>query len=654
MNEALPWLPVPHRVLQGPLDVGTEQRWRIELADGRGAIVGQLASDLARDESIRRRYVRDAERVQALAGGSVGAPASGLAAHALAPTLALGPAPDPRDPAAIAPWRVRLDPPGESWEVWLRRAPFTLEELTAGFLGLADALAAVHAAGAVLRDLRPSQVLRTHDGRVVVVDVGLSRVDVLSSHTASSLLMQGSAYAAPEQVHRTAVDQRSDLFGLGVMMWQALTGELPFGDGPAFLRERQALPPLAQLRGDVPPALELLVRACLDDDPSRRPATAGDVAWVLRGGAPTSLVEHATTVCQHCSARLRVGQRLCLSCGRLSVRFVAAQPGEPIYGLDLRSLDEDAHKLKWLQGFVHDVAEGPMVVPEFLVGQALLYAEEERRRRIRLPARLFSNLSQDTAEALQATMQAQGLDARLVGPPQVRAAASQTWGMAGIAVVGGVLLGLGLEVVGGVLLGLGLLGALILSVRYNNLKTWAHRTIPRFRLRNLPAALPASDPLVARLAALLHPGVPGDVRAILGELALLVQRLVDHRARFIRDYRELDMLTAPVEPLVAAVERLVRQLDDIGRELAELDEGAMVRALAASAARREGPEQRRPILQGLDRLRALEDHRAEVFHRLLEARSLLTRTVELGLAVHDEGLEHERQLAVAVAALGEG
>ena len=89
-------------------------------------------------------------------------------------------------------------------------------------------------------------------------------------------------------------------------------------------------------------------------------------------------------------------------------------------------------------------------------------------------------------------------------------------------------------------------------------------------------------------------------------------------------------------------------------ELSELDEGAMVRALATATARREGPDTREPILQGLDRLRALEDRRAEVFHRLLEARSLLTRTVELGLAVHDERLEHERQLALAVATLGEG
>lgn len=649
MSESLAWLPWPHRVVEGPLDVGTEQRWRIELdgpagaRGGRRVLVGQLAPDLARDESIRRRYVRDAERVR------------DLSVHALVPTLALGPAPDPRDPQAIAPWRARLDPPGETLDAWLRRAPFTIEELTAVFVKLADALVAVHAQGVVLRDLRPSQVLHAHDDRVLLVDVGLSRVDVLSSHTASSLLMQGSAYAAPEQVHATAVDQRSDLFGLGVMMWQALTGELPFGDGPAFLREREhALPPLARLRTDVPPALELLVRACLHDDPARRPATAGDVAWVLRGGAPTSLVELATTVCQHCGARLRVGQRLCLSCGRLSVRFVEAAPGESAVGLDLHSLDEDARKLEWLQGFVRDVAEGPVLAPEFLVGQAMLYAEEERRRRIRLPARLLGNLSRPTATALQESMRAQGLDARLASRQQVTTVKRRTQLAVAATVIACTVLGvLGQGVAAGVVGGIGFVLVLVLVARLDSVKRWV-RTIPRYRLRRLPAALPASDPLVARLAALLHPGVPGDVRAVVGELALLVQRLVDHRAHHVRDARELDVLTAPLEPLVAAVERLARQLEEIGRELSELDEGAMVRALAASTARREPPAQREPILQGLDRLRALEDRRAEVFHRLLEARSLLTRTVELGLAVHDERLEHERQLALAVATLGEG
>lgn len=647
---SLSWLPWEHEVLEGPWDVGTEQRWRIRLGDGRGVLVAQLAEDLARDESIRRRYVRDAERVQQ------------ISAHALVPTLAIGPEPDPRDPAAIAPWRARLDPPGETLEGWLRRAPVPIEELTRVFVGLADALQSVHATGAVLRDLRPSQVLRSHDGRVLLVDVGLSRVDVLSSHTASSLLMQGSAYAAPEQVHATAVDQRSDLYGLGVMMWQALTGELPFGDGPAFLRQRVPLPPLSHVRRDAPAVLDALVRACLDEDPSRRPATAQDVAWILRGGNPSALAEPATTACQHCGARLRVGQRLCLSCGRVSVRFLPAAPGEPAHGIDLLRLDEDARKLRWLQGFVQDVAQPPAPLPEFLVGSPHLYAEEERRRRVRLPARLFGGLSQATAETLLARMKAEGLDVGMAGPPQERSARNLMLStVAAAAAMAVVLSPLG-PVAIFTMLGIGLLGGLVALGRYNNIKSWVRRTHPRFALRALPAALPASDPLVARLAALLdhdHSGddsgdVPGDVREVVAELALLVQRLVDHRAHQVRDPHELDVLTAPVEPLVTAIERLVAQLHELGRELAQLDEGAMVRALAASEARGEDRSQREELLRGLDRLRALEDQRAEVFHRLLEARSLLTRTVELGLAVHDEGLEHERRLAMAMAALGEG
>jgi hypothetical protein len=107
-----------------------------------------------------------------------------------------------------------------------------------------------------------------------------------------------------------------------------------------------------------------------------------------------------------------------------------------------------------------------------------------------------------------------------------------------------------------------------------------------------------------------------------------------------------------VEPLVTQVEALVGELRTIGAELRELDEGAMVRALAASEARKETAEKRQPILDGLDRLRALEDRRGAVFHRLLEAKSLLSRTVELGLAVHDDHTEHERQVALAVATLG--
>jgi hypothetical protein len=138
---------------------------------------------------------------------------------------------------------------------------------------------------------------------------------------------------------------------------------------------------------------------------------------------------------------------------------------------------------------------------------------------------------------------------------------------------------------------------------------------------------------------------------VIGELALLVQRLVDHRANFLGDTREIDALTAPIEPLVTAIEAHVEELGRTTMELGTLDEGAMVRALGASEARDDPPSARTPILDGLDRLRALEDHRAALFHRLLEAKSLLERTVRLGLQVHDPAREQERQVALALATL---
>lgn len=642
MTAPLPFLPLGHVVTTPATDVGTETRWHIRLDDGRDALVGQLAPDLARDVSIRRRYVRDVERV--MANG----------AHSLAPTIASGPAPDATSPTAVAPWRVRLEPSGERLSDVLLRAPLPLDEVASRFAALADAVFAVHAKAAVLRDLRPEQVVCTTAGHVVLVDIGLARVDVLSSHTASSLLLRGSAYVAPEQLLRTAVDQRSDIWSVGVMMWQALTGALPFGDGPPLLAEHANLPALNQLRPDAPALLAELLARCLSPDLSRRPTSMADVAWVLRGGGALWDADE-TTVCQHCHARLRVGQRLCLSCGRVAVRFEHVAAGSGAFALDVLKLSEQAGPLKWLQGFLADVSAQPLRRPEFVIGSVHMYSDEERGQRIRLPARLYNQLSGETAATLQRMATEQGVRTRIVKPTAIRNTAI-AMAVTGVATW---MIALAMSAVGlpsWVAFTVGGVGFVVFMVLMGMLGNHlaAKKTYPHYRLRELPAALPASDPLVARLANLLRGDVPGDVRGVVGELALLVQRLVDHRATLLgAQVREVDVLTAPLRPIVDAIERHAAELQHTSTELASLDEGAMVRALAASEARREPPAARESILDGLDRLRVLEEQRAAGFHRLLEAKSLLERTVRLGLGVHDPAREHDRQVALALAALGE-
>lgn len=638
----LDFLDTPHEVLQGPADVGTEQRWLLQLADGRTVLVAQLAPDLARDDSIRRRYVRDQERVMR------------LGAHAVVETLALGPLPDPRDPASSSPWRMRAVPDAESLTTILARAPLGLEEFTAIFSGLTDAVYGVHQAGAILRDLRPEQVLRTQDGSIVLCDIGLARVDVLSSHTASSLILQGSPYAAPEQLFKTTIDQRSDLYSMGALMWHALTGSLPFDDGPALLRERPPLPELSALRSDIPAALADLLPRLLDERPEARPPSASEVAWVLRGGSALALTD-GTATCQHCNASLRVGQRLCLSCGRVAVRFEHVPLGERGWSLELRALSEDAAKLEWLQRFLESLSKQPMRAPEFIIGNVHLYDDDEKLGRIRLPARLYADLNQETALALHDEMREHGLKVALVAPTASRTNGLQFVGVTVVLVaMFSALVQWTTAPIWGPALVAFIAAAGAMLVRFSN-SAIEKRSPGAFRLRETPVALPASDPFVARLATLLQDSPPPDVRAVLADLALVVQRLVDHRTALRGSNKEeSDWVTAPVESLVSAVERSAERLAALSSELSALDEGAMVRALAASEAREDAPSVRQPILDGLDRLRALEDQRAAMFHRLLEVQALVHRTVALGLAVQDPVAQHERNIERALATLATG
>jgi hypothetical protein len=639
--------------LDGPWDLGSEERWLLRLADGRLAVLSRLTPALARDESVRRRWVRDVERLIEHAAPSV------------APVIATGPQPDPRDPTADPPWRLRLEPEGERLSAWLERAPVPIDELAQRGAALADALHAVHLGGAVVRNLHPRDLVWTSEGRVVLTDVGLARVDLLSSHTASSLLVSGSAYSAPEQLMRTVVDQRADLYSLGVILWQAASGHLPFGEGPALLRERLQLPPITALRPDAPPILDLLLARCLAELPEDRPDSAAEIAWVLRGGAGDGLVVAQQTVCQHCGAPLRLGQRLCLACGRLGVRFRHSKSAKRSWGLELSSLREDAELLAKLRDFVESVAQAPVQMTEFVIGHPSLYADHELAARKRLPARLFQNLDEDTAKELRDRAHALGLDVRVIEPSH-----PGRWAKAGV--VSGLLtvmlatlawqLGAGVGSAILIFLAGAAIAGLLLTKAGSTLMEGRIR--PLHRLREQPAALPASDPLVARLAALLDETsagpTPADVRASLAELALLVQRLVDRRAELtgLHEARELELLTAPVEPLIAQIEARVRELARYDAELAELDEATMVRALAAvdaresEAAKRE--LERRRLLDGLDRLRSLEDRRTSAFHGLLEASTLLRRAVDLGLGVHDGAAEQERRVQLALAALGGG
>jgi hypothetical protein len=621
---------VSHRVVDGPTRIGNELRWRVVLDDGRPAVRASLLPELAADPSLRRRYVADAERLRALAAASV------------APIVAIGPDPDPRAPDAEPPWRLRLDPPGETLEEWLRaRAPAPVDEVADLGARLADALAEVHHAGAVVRDLKPAQVVLGAD-RLWLTDIGLARVDVLSSRTASSVLLEGSPYAAPEQLRRTAVDPRCDLYSLGVILWRALTGTFPYGDMPILFREPTPLPALAELVPGIPVAIARTVERCLAEEPEARPRAAREVADVLRGLAADGGAI-ARIACQACGASLPVGLRLCVACGKAAIQLRHGGDGE---SLDLTSLSEDHEAVARVRQVLAAVSEPPLPSLAFMTGDRRLYSKDEARGLIKLPARLYDDLSWEAATLLEDRLTIKGVKVKRHGGKArrrrrlMRGIGAATVALAGLAAVGG---GAAAAVP------LALLGFVALGISFARARPDAKP--PLLRLRAAPIALPAVDPLVARLAALLSPETSPDVRERVADLTVWLERLVEHRARAPGAAAEIEMVTQPVAPLVDVVDRTVRALGEIDRELRALDEGTIVRALAASEARKEPSARRADLLDGLDRLRELEDRRAQLLGRLLDAASLLRRSVELGLRTGDADAAYRAELGQALKAL---
>ena len=139
-------------------------------------------------------------------------------------------------------------------------------------------LAAAHRAGIVHRDLKPENVLLADDGRIKIGDFGLARAVTNSTGTGQALL--GTiAYLSPELVTRGVADARSDIYALGIMVFEMLTGEQPFkGEQPmqiAYQHANDAVPAPSSIAPDVPRQLDELVLWATAKDPADRPADAG-------------------------------------------------------------------------------------------------------------------------------------------------------------------------------------------------------------------------------------------------------------------------------------------------------------------------------------------------------------------------------------------
>ncbi|MFE5586400.1 protein kinase [Kitasatospora sp. NPDC056531] len=222
---------------------------------GRLVAVKVVRPELAEELGFRRRFAREVDAARRVNGlftaGVVDA-----------------------DPDGEVAWLATVYVPGVALsEAVAEHGPLPETAVAALGAGLAEALAAIHAAGVIHRDLKPSNVLLSADGPRVI-DFGISLATEASALTGTGVLIGTPGFMSPEQLTGAPIGPPSDVFSLGAVLAFAASGQGPFGGGPAhglMFRGVHAEPDLT----GVPERLRELIARCLSKDPTQRPSVTG-------------------------------------------------------------------------------------------------------------------------------------------------------------------------------------------------------------------------------------------------------------------------------------------------------------------------------------------------------------------------------------------
>ena len=204
-------------------------------------------------------------------------------------------------------------------ELLRERGPMPPHAAAAVLRPVLGGLAVAHRAGLVHRDIKPENVLISDDGEVKLADFGLVRAIAEAGITSTSVILGTAAYLSPEQVSSGAADPRSDVYAVGILAYELVTGATPFsGDNPlavAYLRMDHDVPLPSSAISGVPPQFDELVARATARNPDDRYADAGQMAEDLdaiaaelalpkfRVPAPKNSAQHAAATAYHTDHR---------------------------------------------------------------------------------------------------------------------------------------------------------------------------------------------------------------------------------------------------------------------------------------------------------------------------------------------------------------
>lgn len=582
--------------------------------------------------------------------------------------------------------------------------PLSAERLWTLGQQLASALAHAHGHGVLHRDITPTNVMLDAQGNALLTDFGLARLDAQRTATATAVL--GTAgYAAPEVYEGVRGDPRSDLYGLGAVLYLAATGEAPFGASSAMASLKRQIAddrvPLARARPDLPAGLVAQIEAMLAPTPDARPQGAAEVAeaFASRQAPEVAPAPPASTV-----TPLPVGVTPTLPGGDWSVVVEETERVSPQRRARLRA-GLDPHGEGWEGAFrrlVSELADGVLTAlsmptarpPEERLAAgiarlAMLPEDAIAPKPALLEPRfvLVDGVDKETAEGARLLARELGFSARLARDQGLERTRRFAFEMAGSLVAAVAAFVAGLALVGPepwVFMSFFVLAGIlftIASVSFLRRGAQPERLLgPIAYSANLRGALSERyEPEVAASTASTTqaptlPTLPERVGAQIDALARAIDAHADDLAAPI-----LGDLRRTLKDLRAQRDALVKRLDRLKVRMASSSDADAADAVARIEARLErlhaleqlgtpiDPEERHRLVTALDAHRetlaaqeALEADHTRALARLLElgaaaarARRALARTDDLGGSATDILAKLEGQVSAARAASAE-